>query len=128
MSTLFTKILQNELPNFKVYEDEKFFAFLSIEPLTRGHTLLVPKREVDKWTDLIDDEVRELFTVAKKISTTLESVFAVKRVAIIVAGFMVPHVHVHLIPANSEEDLKFENAKRVSDEELATVLSLIHKV
>ena len=125
MSTLFTKILQGEIPCYKVYEDEKHFAFLTIEPSSRGHTLLVPKREVDKWTDLTKQEVQDIFTVAQTLSKTLEKKCEVKRVCLIIAGFLVPHVHIHLIPSNSEEDIKLENGKLASKEELSNVLSII---
>lgn len=125
MSTLFTKILRGEIPCYKVYEDEKHFAFLTIEPSSRGHTLLVPKREVDKWTDLTKQEVQDIFTVAQTLSKTLEKKCEVKRVCLIIAGFLVPHVHLHLIPSNSEEDMKLENGKLASKEELSNVLSII---
>ncbi len=125
MSTLFTKILRGEIPCYKVYEDEKHFAFLTIEPSSRGHTLLVPKREVDKWTDLTKEEVQDIFTVAQTLSKTLEKKCEVKRVCLIIAGFLVPHVHLHLIPSNSEEDMKLENGKLASKEELSNVLSII---
>ena len=125
MSTLFTKILRGEIPCYKVYEDEKHFAFLTIEPSSRGHTLLVPKREVDKWTDLTKQEVQDIFTVAQTLSKTLEKKCEVKRVCLIIAGFLVPHVHIHLIPSNSEEDIKLENGKLASKEELSNVLSII---
>ena len=125
MSTLFTKILRGEIPCYKVYEDEKHFAFLTIEPSSRGHTLLVPKREVDKWTDLTKQEVQDIFTVAQTLSKTLEKKCEVKRVCLIIAGFLVPHVHLHLIPSNSEEDIKLENGKLASKEELSNVLSII---
>ncbi len=125
MSTLFTKIIQGEIPSFKVYEDEKHFAFLTIEPSAEGHTLLVPKREVDKWTDLSAKEIRDIFTIAQTLSKTLETKFKVKRVSLIIAGFMIPHVHIHLIPSNSEEDLNLDNGKLATKEELSKAFSLI---
>lgn len=126
MSTLFTKIVQGEIPSHKVYEDEKFFAFLTIEPLAPGHTLLIPKKETDKWTDLEEGEVRDIFAVAQKLSQRLENIFEVKRVCVVIAGFMVPHVHIHLIPCNDEKALDFSLAKRASDEDLKLTLSRIH--
>ncbi len=121
MTTLFTKIIQGELPSFKVYENEQHFAFLSTQPLTEGHTLVVPKKEIDTWTDLNDEEVSKLFIVSKKIALHLQGVFQVKRVAIIVAGFMVPHTHVHLIPCNSESELDFSLAKKADFGELEKI-------
>ncbi len=122
MSTLFTKIIRGEIPSYKVYEDDSFFAFLTIEPLSPGHTLLVPKREVDKWTELTDEEIKAFFIVAKNLAIKLEKKFEVKRVGVIVAGFMVPHVHIHLIPCNEESELNFTTAKKATEDELVSVL------
>jgi histidine triad (HIT) family protein len=112
MTTLFTKIIQGDLPSYKVYEDERHFAFLTIEPLTDGHTLLVPRKESVMWTDMTTDEVKEIFSVALTLSQKLKDVFEVPRVALIIAGFEVAHTHLHLIPCHSEEELDFSNARK----------------
>ena len=125
MATLFTKIIQGELPSYKVYEDELHFAFLSIEPLTEGHTLLIPKKETATWTDLTADEAKEIFSVALMLSQKLKTTFEVPRVALIVAGFEVPHTHLHLIPCHSEKDIDFALAKRAEPASLERIHKLI---
>ncbi len=125
MSTLFTKIIQGEIPSYKVYEDDKFFAFLSIMPLTEGHTLIVPKKESESWLDMGEDDTREIFIAAQKIATKLKRVFAVPKVAVIIAGFEVPHTHLHLIPCHSERELDFKNAQNISADELTSTLARI---
>jgi histidine triad (HIT) family protein len=121
MATLFTKIIQGELPSYKVYEDDKYFAFLSIEPLTEGHTLLIPKKESVTWTDLTADEVKEIFSVALTLGQKLKAIFKVPRVALIIAGFQVEHTHLHLIPCHSEGELDFSLAKRAEHADLERI-------
>lgn len=125
MSSLFTKIVRGEIPSFKVYEDEDFFAFLSIMPLTDGHTLIVPKKESESWLDMESGDAGALFIAAQKISKKLKIVFHVPKVAVIVAGFEVPHTHLHLIPCQSESELDFSKAKNASKEELSETLMRI---
>ena len=127
MSTLFTKIIQGELPAYKIYEDEKHFAFLSIEPLIEGHTLLVPKREAVIWTDLTQEEATEIFEVALALSKRLKHIFDVPRVGLIITGFQVNHTHLHLIPCRNEEDLNFSHAKKAKPAELEMVQKKIEE-
>jgi len=105
MPTLFTRIINRELPGRFVYEDEHTVAFLSIAPIRPGHTLVVPRLEVDHWIDLPDAEQRELWSAAAKVGRAVQAAFQPRRVGAIIAGLEVPHVHVHLIPIESEKQL-----------------------
>ena len=111
MSTLFSRIIQGELPCYKIAEDEKYYAFLDIHPLTKGHTLVVPKQETDYIFDLDNETLAGLMLFAKKIANKIKQQVACKRVAIVVLGMEVPHAHIHLIPINSEGDVDFHKAK-----------------
>lgn len=111
MSTLFSRIIQGELPCYKIAEDEKYYAFLDIHPLTKGHTLVVPKQETDYIFDLDNETLAGLMLFAKKIAIKIKQQVACKRVAIVVLGMEVPHAHIHLIPINSEGDVDFHKAK-----------------
>lgn len=111
MSTLFSRIIQGEIPCYKIAEDEKYYAFLDIHPLTKGHTLVVPKQETDYIFDLDNETLAGLMLFAKKIAMKIKLKVACKRVAIVVLGMEVPHVHIHLIPINSEDDVDFHRAK-----------------
>ncbi len=121
MSTLFTKIVRGEIPSFKVYEDDEFFAFLSIAPLTDGHTVIIPKAESDNWLEMDEALAGRLFIAAQKVSKKLKVIFDVPKVAIIVAGFEVPHTHVNLIPCRSESELNFSFAKNKTPDELRPI-------
>jgi len=105
MPTLFTRIINGELPGRFVYDDEHTVAFLSIAPIRPGHTLVVPRLEVDHWIDLPDAEQRELWSAAAKVGRAVQAAFQPRRVGAIIAGLEVPHVHVHLIPIESEKQL-----------------------
>ena len=109
-ATLFTRIIQGEVPGTFVYRDKLCVAFLTINPITTGHTLVVPIEEVDQWTELSDSLSRHLFDVATKIGNAQKKVFLCERVALAIAGFEIPHCHLHVIPSNSMADLRFENA------------------
>lgn len=111
MPTLFSRIIQGEIPCYKIAEDEKYYAFLDIHPLTKGHTLVVPKQETDYIFDLDNETLAGLMLFAKKIAMKIKLKVACKRVAIVVLGMEVPHVHIHLIPINSEDDVDFHRAK-----------------
>lgn len=111
MPTLFSRIIQGEIPCYKIAEDEKYYAFLDIHPLTKGHTLVVPKQETDYIFDLDNETLAGLMLFAKKIAMKIKQKVACKRVAIVVLGMEVPHVHIHLIPINSEDDVDFHRAK-----------------
>lgn len=112
MATLFTKIISGEIPSYKVAETEDFFAFLDINPNTKGHTLCIPKKEVDKIFDLDEDTYLRLMQFSRNVAIALEKAVPCERIGMSVIGLEVPHVHVHLIPLNSMEDAQF--TKKVS--------------
>lgn len=111
--TIFSKIIAGQIPSYKVAENEKFFAFLDINPMVKGHTLVIPKVEVDKLFDLSPEYLSEMLVFAQPIARALESAFDCKRCGIEVIGLDVPHAHMHLIPINSADDLNF-NRKKLS--------------
>lgn len=117
--TLFSKIIAGEIPSYKITESEKFYAFLDVFPLREGHTLVVPKIEVDNLFDLGDEYLSELLVFAKPIAKAIEKAFRCNRCGISVIGLEVPHAHVHLVPINSSNDLNFTQPKpKASDEDL----------
>lgn len=109
--TIFTKIINGQLPSYKVKESEKFIAFLDIEPLVTGHVLVVPKIEVDKIFDVPDDYLAEMLVFAKPVAHAIEKAFRCKRCGVSVIGLEVPHTHMHLVPINSANDLNFTRPK-----------------
>lgn len=126
MASIFSKIVAGEIPCYKVAEDERFFAFLDINPLQKGHTLVIPKREVDYVYDLEDDELAGLHVFAKKVAAGIRKAFGCKKVGVAVVGLEVPHAHVHLIPINNESDMVFSNPKlKLSQEEFVEVCERI---
>lgn len=110
MPTIFTRIINRELPGRFVYEDEHTVAFLTIAPIRPGHTLVVPRLEIDHWVDLPDEAQRELWSVAATVGRAIQAAFQPRRVAAIIAGLEVPHTHVHLVPIESEKQLDFSLA------------------
>lgn len=126
MATIFIKIAQGEIPSYKVAEDENFYAFLDINPLTKGHTLVIPKREEDYFFDLSDEELAGMIKFAKRIAQKQKEVFGCKKVATIVLGLEVPHAHIHLIPMNNEADVDFRKPKlQLTPEEFAQIAESI---
>jgi histidine triad (HIT) family protein len=115
MATLFTKIINKELPGRFVYEDDECVAFLTIEPLSPGHTLVVPRQEIDHWLDLGPELLNHLMHVAQRVGQALEQVYRPARVGVIIAGLEVPHVHIHLMPINKVQDLDFARVDRNPD-------------
>ena len=115
MATVFTRIIEGELPGVFVHRDEHCAVFMSINPLAVGHALVVPVREVDHWVDLKTDEVTHLFTVAHHIGQAQRAAFGCDRVGLIIAGYEVPHAHIHLVPTTSMSQLDFANAARSVD-------------
>ena len=109
--TLFSKIINGDIPSYKIAESDLFYAFLDIFPLQKGHTLLVPKCEVDKIFDVPDNYLSELMQFAKPIAKAIEASFPCNRVSMVTVGLEVPHAHVHLIPINTAEDINFANPK-----------------
>ncbi|MEG0948325.1 MAG: HIT family protein [Bacteroidales bacterium] len=128
MATIFTRIIQGEIPCYKIAEDEKHFAFLDINPLTKGHTLVIPKRETDYIFDLSDEETAELNVFAKKIALAVQKAIPCKRIGSCVMGMEVPHAHIHLIPLNKEGDLNFAHPKlKLDADEMASIAETIRK-
>lgn len=126
--TIFSKIIAGDIPSFKIAESEKFIAFLDIEPLVKGHVLVVPKKEVDKIFDVPDDYLAEMLVFAKPVAHAIEKAFNCKRCGISVIGLEVPHAHMHLVPINSSNDLNFTRPKlNCSSEELKAVQQKILK-
>ncbi len=117
--TLFSKIIKGDIPAHKILENERFLAFLDIRPIAPGHTLVIPKKEVDYIFDLEDEFLSEILLFAKKTAKLIENAVSCKRVGIMVAGLEVPHAHIHLVPINSLSDLSFANAKPAEDKDLA---------
>lgn len=111
MATIFTRIINGEIPCHKIAEDERYFAFLDINPLREGHTLVVPKAETDYIFDLDDDTLAGLIVFSKKVSKAIREVVPCNRVGVAVIGLEVPHVHIHLVPMDSMEDINFRNPK-----------------
>jgi histidine triad (HIT) family protein len=126
MPSIFSRIIKREIPGHIVAENDKFIAFLDIMPMVLGHTLVVPKQEVDYIFDLSEDQLGEITVFAKKVGKAIESVVKCKRIGIAVIGLEVPHAHVHLIPMNSADDLNFTRPKlKPSQDELAAVAGKI---
>lgn len=111
MASIFSRIIAGEIPSYKVAEDDNYYAFLDINPLTEGHTLVVPKQEVDYIFDLDDRTLAEMMIFAKRVATKIKQKIACKRVAIVVLGLEVAHAHIHLIPIQSENDVDFHREK-----------------
>ncbi len=109
--TIFSRIISGEIPSYKIAENDRFFAFLDISPLAKGHTLVIPKTEVDKIFDLPDEYLSEMLVFAKPIAKAIEKSFRCDRCGIVVLGLEVPHAHMHLIPINSADDLNFTRRK-----------------
>jgi len=117
--SIFSKIIAGEIPSYKIAENEKFFAFLDIFPMVKGHTLVVPKTEVNNMFDLDDDYLQELLVFAKPIAKAIEQSFDCNRCGMAVIGLEVPHAHLHLVPINSADDLNFTRGKlKLNEEEL----------
>lgn len=111
MATIFSRIIAGEIPSYKVAEDDRYYAFLDINPLAKGHTLVVPKQEVDYLFDLDDETLAGMMVFAKKIAAKIKCEIACKKVAVVVLGLEVPHAHIHLIPIQSESDIDFHREK-----------------
>ena len=116
MATIFTKIVQGEIPSYKIAEDENYYAFLDINPLAKGHTLVIPKKEVDYLFDLDDETLKGLTAFSKRVAKAIDKTIKCKRVGVVVLGLEVPHAHIHLIPLQSEADACFSKPKMKLDE------------
>ncbi len=111
MASVFSKIIAGEIPSYKIAEDDSYYAFLDINPLAKGHTLVIPKKETDYIFDIEDNELGGLLVFAKKVGLAIEKVISCKRIGITVIGLEVPHAHVHLIPLNTLYDMDFKQPK-----------------
>ena len=126
MSSIFTKIVRKEIPSYKVHENDKFYAFLDINPLKKGHTLVIPKNEIDYIFDLESDEYQNLWSFAKIVANGMRKVINCKRISIVVMGLEVPHAHIHLIPLNDMNDINFNQPKlNLSSEEMQQIADKI---
>jgi len=126
MASIFTKIVNGEIPCYKVAEDENYLAFLDINPLAKGHTLVIPKKEIDYLFDIEDELYKGLFGFAKKVAKAIGNVMPCKRVGVVVLGLEVPHAHIHLIPINHIHDTEFSRPKlKLSSEEFKEIVTLI---
>ena len=122
MAGIFAKIAAGDIPSYKCAENDKFYAFLDINPLVEGHTLVIPRREVDYIFDLADDELAEMTVFAKKVAEAIKRAFPCIKVGMAVLGLEVPHAHIHLVPMNSEKDMLFSNPKlKLGDEEFREI-------
>ncbi|HOJ66755.1 MAG TPA: HIT family protein [Paludibacteraceae bacterium] len=128
MATIFSKIAAGEIPSYKIAENDLYFAFLDIHPLTKGHTLVIPKKEEDYIFRLDDENYQGLMLFSKKIALAIEKAIPCKRIGMAVIGLEVPHAHVHLIPIQQENDMNFRNPKlELSSEEMDKIAASIRK-
>ena len=128
MATIFSRIVAGEIPSYKVAENEQFYAFLDINPLVKGHTLVIPKREVDYFFDLTDEEIGAMQIFAKKVATAIKKAYPCVKVGQAVLGLEVPHAHIHLVPMQSEKDILFTNQKlQLTPEEFKEIAENIQK-
>lgn len=128
MASIFSKIVAGEIPSYKVAEDDKYFAFLDINPVAEGHVLVIPKREVDYIFDLTDEETAEINLFAKKVAKALKAAMPCKKVGVAVLGLEVPHAHIHLVPLKSEGDMDFRKDKlSLSSERMSEIAESISK-
>ena len=125
MASIFTKIVNGEIPCYKIAEDENFLAFLDVNPNTKGHTLCIPKKEIDKIFDIEDDLYLGLMAFAKKVAIALEKSVPCKRIGMSVIGLEVPHAHVHLIPLNEMDEIRFHNKVKLTPEEFEALAQKI---
>jgi histidine triad (HIT) family protein len=126
MATIFSKIIKGEIPSYRIHEDERYYAFLDIHPLARGHTLVIPKVETDYLFDLEDDLLGDMMVFAKKVALAIDETMDCKRVGIAVLGLEVPHAHIHLIPINGLYDIEFSRPKlQLSKQEFTAIAGKI---
>ena len=125
---IFAKIAAGEIPSYKCAENEKFYAFLDINPLAKGHTLVIPRREIDYYFDLDDDEIAQMAVFAKQVATAIKKAFPCRKVGMAVLGLEVAHAHIHLVPMQNERDMLFSNPKlKLTDEEFADIARRIRE-
>ena len=125
MASIFTKIISGEIPSYKIYEDENYLAFLDINPNALGHTLCIPKKEIDEIFDLDDHTLSGLMIFSKKVAKAIKKAVVCKRVGMSVIGLEVPHVHVHLIPINKMDDMSFKSKIDLKQDEFTEIMKKI---
>ncbi|WP_296144454.1 HIT family protein [uncultured Flavobacterium sp.] len=125
MSSIFTKIINGEIPAYKITEDENYLAFLDVNPNAKGHTLCIPKQEIDKIFDMEEEQYLGLLKFSRKVSKALEKTVSCKRVGMAVIGLEVPHAHVHLIPLNEMDEMRFQNKVKLTKEEFEELAASI---
>ena len=125
MASIFSNIISGEIPSYKIYEDKDYFAFLDINPNALGHTLCVPKKEVDQIFDLDDDNLSGLMIFSKKVARAIKKAVVCKRVGISVIGLEVPHVHIHLIPINTMDDMSFDSKIQLTQDQFTEIMNKI---
>ena len=128
MATIFSKIISGDIPSYKIAEDDKFYAFLDINPMTKGHTLVVPKQEIDYIFDLDDVLLGEMTIFSKRVALAIEKAISCTRVGMMVIGLEVPHAHIHLVPIQNEGDLNLSNPKlKLTSDEFNEIADKIQK-
>lgn len=126
MATIFSRIIAGEIPSYRIHEDERYYAFLDINPLVRGHTLVIPKVETDYLFDLEDDLLADMMVFAKRVALAIDQTMDCKRVGVAVLGLEVAHAHIHLIPINNLHDIEFSRPKlKFTEEEFRTTAEKI---
>ena len=125
MASVFSRIVAGEIPSYKVAEDERFYAFLDINPMVKGHTLVIPKKEVDYIFDIEDPMYADMMLFAKKVASAIRTAIPCRRVGVAVLGMEVPHAHIHLVPLQNEGDMNFSHKLKLSPEEFSAVASAI---
>ena len=125
MASIFTKIISGEIPSYKIYEDENYLAFLDINPNALGHTLCIPKKEIDQIFDLDDETLSELIIFSKKVANAIKKAVVCERVGMSVIGLEVPHVHVHLIPINNMDDMSFDTKISMTESQFNETMNKI---
>ena len=124
--SIFSKIAAGEIPSYKCAENEKFYAFLDINPIAKGHTLVIPRKEEDYIFDLSDEDLSEMIVFAKQVAKAIKAAFPCKKVGMAVLGLEVPHAHIHLVPLKSEGDMNFANKLQLTEEEFKEIVAKIY--
>ncbi len=127
MATIFSKIAAGEIPSYRCAESENYYAFLDINPLAKGHTLVIPKKEVNYIFDVEDEDYQGLWAFAKKVAKALKAAVPCERIGVAVIGLEVPHAHIHLVPINQEKDMDFRNKKQFPAEEMAAIAARVEE-
>ncbi len=128
MSSIFTKIINSEIPGHFLWEDDLCISIMTIMPIKDGHCMVIPKQEVDHWDDVPEDTARHLMSVSQKIAKAVKAVVPCRRIGVSIIGIEVPHTHIHLMPMDSTADMDFKNAREVSQDQLADMAAKIRQV